>query len=120
LEVYEIKLMDHRSFIIDKNMERYFNDQLSIWDKIEKRKLNPSRRSHRNNFTKMLEEELDQINIEDELFKVIGSKLSREIIERINKNMTYVLQTVRKKIKGPGRNVPFSKIKAKRRATYLY
>ena len=68
----------------------------------------------------MLEEELDQINIEDELFKVIGSKLSREIIERINKNMTYVLQTVRKKIKGPGRNVPFSKIKAKRRATYLY
>ena len=59
LEAYEITITDYRSFIIDINMERYFNYQLSIWDKIKKRKLNPARRSYRNKFVKMLEEQLN-------------------------------------------------------------
>ena len=56
LEAYEIIFTDYRLFIINMNMERYFDDQLSIWDKIKKRKLNLARRLHRNKIVKMLEE----------------------------------------------------------------
>ena len=49
-----------------------------------RKKINPVRRLYRNKFVKMLEEQLDQINIKHELFEAIRSKPSRETMERID------------------------------------
>ena len=46
LECNDIVFTDHRAYVIDINLEDYFNDQLSSWDEINRVMLNPSRQSH--------------------------------------------------------------------------
>ena len=46
LEANEITISDHCAFVININMESYFEKILSGWDQICKRVINPARRSH--------------------------------------------------------------------------
>ena len=68
----------------------------------------------------LLEEQLDQMPIEEKLFQVIHSILSNQTLENIDNNIIYILNTVRKKIKGLTRSIPYSKAMEIRRATLLF
>ena len=59
MEANEIIISDHCAFVIDINIESYFKEILSRWDQICKRVINPARRSHREQFVELLEEQLD-------------------------------------------------------------
>jgi len=51
----EVIFSDHRAYVVNINLEEYFNEQLSQWDKINKVILNPSQCSHRKKFVEELE-----------------------------------------------------------------
>jgi len=42
LEINDIVILDYRSYIIDLNLQRYFDNTFSKWDAINKSTLNPS------------------------------------------------------------------------------
>ena len=48
-ETNEILKTDHRSHVIGMNLEEYFRVEFSGCDKIERRFLNPTKRTHREN-----------------------------------------------------------------------
>ena len=58
LEINNIVISDHRSYIIDLNLQRYFDKTFSEWDAINKSTLNPSRRLHREKFIEILDDQL--------------------------------------------------------------
>ena len=59
LSYAEIVMLDHQSYVIDVNLEEYFEDNFSSWNKINRVMLNHSRRSYREIFCEVLEEQLD-------------------------------------------------------------
>ena len=59
---------------------------------------------------------LDSIDIEGNLAKLIKGSLSKQQLEMIDKDITYTLNKVRKKIEGPQRGIPYSKEKVQRNA----
>ena len=94
LETNEVILTNYRAFVIDINLESYFEDDTSTWDQINRCQLNLVCRSYKRKFTELLEKKLDIINIEDELCQAMNDKLSRQILEIINQNIIYILDTV--------------------------
>jgi len=60
------------------------------------------------------------MRIKDELFEAIQTIPSKAILKRIDKDITYMLNVVRKKIEGPVRTIPYSKAKAQRRVVLLF
>jgi len=74
--------------------------------------LNPSQRSHHEKFRKVLDEQLDIYNIENEINAIHDYPTQHEM-ERINKLIIRVLNISQKKVEGINRNIPFSKEKEK-------
>jgi len=101
------------------NLEEYFEDNFSSWNKINRVMLNPSRRSHREIFCEVLEEQLDIYQLENKL-KNIAQFPIREEIECIDELITRILNEARKKVEGMKRGVPYSREKARIRDTILY
>ena len=66
-----------------------------------------------------MDEQLDNINIETEISQA-WINLSWELLENIDQTVPYILNTVRKKIEGPIRNIPFSYEKEKRRSELIF
>ena len=52
----EIVERDYQAYVIDINIEEYFDEAFSGWDNINRVILNPPRRSHRNIFVESIEE----------------------------------------------------------------
>jgi len=57
--VNDIIITDHRSYIININLERYYKAQLSTWDQINQRIIDLARRSYREQFCKIVEKQID-------------------------------------------------------------
>ena len=55
-EINKIVETDHRFYIIDIDMEGYFNRKLLEWDEINKSILDPCRKSYREKFKEYVEE----------------------------------------------------------------
>ena len=55
----EIINTDHRSHAIDVNLEDYFLEEFSEWDKIERGVMDPNKRTHREKFNELMNEALD-------------------------------------------------------------
>ena len=119
IECNDIIFTDHRSYIVDINIEDYFNNQLSGWDEINRVMLNPSRRSHRIKFTQSLDEQLQKLNIENIISSMIDFP-TNEQIKRVDEIITSVLVTATKTIQGMKRNIPFSHEKETVRAAKLF
>ena len=47
LEYHDIVMSDYKAYLIDFNLEEYFQEEFSTWNNINKSILNPSRKSHR-------------------------------------------------------------------------
>ena len=60
----EIVKTDYWAYVIDVDIEEYFDEAFSGWDNINRVMLNPARRSHRNVFLELIEEQLDVYKLE--------------------------------------------------------
>jgi len=69
--------------------------------------LNLSRRSYREKFVKELEYQIDIFQVENNI-DTVKHRLTYEDIERIDRNITSILQKATKKVEGMRRNIPFS------------
>ena len=58
--------------------------------------------------------------IEFTMDQMMRGNLTREQIEQFDIDMTYLLNSIRKKIKGPSRIIPYLKEKVRRKAVILY
>jgi len=103
----EIIESDHRAFMIDVDIEEYFEDEFRGWDKINKVMLNPARKSHRQKFQEVIEKELEIYNIEDEL-ETMKLSVNYHQMEVIDNTITSMMMKAVKAIEGMKRNVPFS------------
>ena len=119
MESNEIIITNHRAYIIDINLQEYFNKAFSRWDKIDERILNTSRRSYREWFIVEIEELIIQFNIEEIVDRVNHGNASQEELEIIDKSITTILNKATKKIEGPSKNIPYSKTKEIKRAQLL-
>ena len=59
-------VMDHRLYVININLEEYFQDQNTSWDEINKIVLNPSRRSYREQFCEYLKKLIEAYKLEEQ------------------------------------------------------
>ena len=53
--------------MIDVNLDEYFSEEFNEWDKINKVILNPARRSHRERFVEVINEQLQLYSLEEDL-----------------------------------------------------
>ena len=120
VESNEIIITDHRAYIVDINIEEYFNETFSKWDIINKRILHPSRRSHYKQFVVEIKELMMQFNVEAMIDRVKYRRAYHEELETIDKSITMILNKVAKKIEGLSRNIPYSKLKEIKLAQLLY
>ena len=119
LDYNDILESDHRGYVINSAIEDYFNKELCEWDNLNKVMLNPARRSHREKFAELLEEQLDIYLLENDLYRMQVSYLNHEL-EQIDETITTILNTATKKVEGMRRTIPFSNEKEKRRSMVLY
>ena len=54
---------DNRSHAIDTNLEDYFQEEFSEWDKIERRIMDSNKRTHREKFNEHVNEVLDTFTL---------------------------------------------------------
>ena len=78
----------------------YFNEEFSEQDKINKGMLNPNKRTYWEKFKEFTEELLDAILIEDTIFEMIRSKVTREIMEKMDQDILFLLNKVKNRIEG--------------------
>ena len=107
----EIINTDHRAYIVDANLEDYFNEEFSRWDEIKHVMLDPAKRSHREKFVEELENQLDYHQIERML--AAHPNPTNQQIENIDRIITVILNKATTKVEGQRRGVPCSKKKAK-------
>ena len=63
----EIVESDYRAYMIDIIIEEYFEEELSMWDNINKVISNPAQRSHREKFLESIEDQLNTYQLENDL-----------------------------------------------------
>ena len=114
----EIVNTDHRAYVVDVNLEGYFEDEMSSWDDVNHTTLNPSKKSHRIKFVNELEDQLDRHQIENIIEN--NPEPTHEQIEYIDNLITTMLNKAIRKVEGQRRNIPYSKEKAKRRGSIRY
>ena len=81
--------------------------------------LNLVRRSHRNVFVELIEEQLDVYKLENELNEMMKSTIYHQI-ETVDIIIIKIINTATKKVEGMKRNVPYSNEKKRCRASLLY
>jgi len=73
VEVDEIIPCDHQGYIIDLDINRYFEYEVGSYDKIGRIELTPSKRSHREKTRCWRRNLIDKINFEEKLSHIDGN-----------------------------------------------
>ena len=104
IELNEIVNSDHREYVIDLNLEAYFDEDFNQENEREKKLLNPNKILQRKVFVDICEELLNMLTIENELNYV---KLNKDIekIEQIDKGTTCVLKKLRSNAEGKRKGI---------------
>ena len=113
-KIEEIVNTDYQGFVIYINLEKHFEEEFSSWDQIEKRMLDPNKRSYKKKFDKIIEKLLDTIPIEIVFDKIIEYGITNKRLEQLDKDITFLLKKIRKKIEEQNRKIPYLKEKVKR------
>ena len=80
LDFEELIISNHQEFIVDLDLEEYFNTISSYYDDIDYSKLDSSRKSYRKKFCDVLEVEIIMRNI-DERINIITNQTTKEELE---------------------------------------
>ena len=110
IEINEIVILDHCTYIVDVNLSNYFEEYFSQWYEINKSPLNLSRQLYHKTFVEELEEQIDIFQLEHQIDQ-IRYKLLLQQLEQMNQSITMILNKARKKVEGISRNIPYSKEK---------
>ena len=81
LESYELIPLDHHRYIIDLNLEDYFEDALTIVEKISYKMINLSSIIHREKFKEAVEKRMEVMNFEQTFYQRCNRYATKEIIE---------------------------------------
>ena len=76
----------------------------------------PGNRTHREKFRQLIDESLDTMNIKNNLERIYQGYATKQELELIDRDITYILNKVYKKIEGLRRRITYSKEKVKRYA----
>ena len=87
---------------------------------IDYSKLDSSRLFHRKQFVEEVENLIISMGIDNTINKLLVEKATREELKKIDNNIIYIINTVRKKIEGLIRKVPYSKMKFEKQTKLLY
>ena len=98
LEINEVVNTDHHSYLINTNLEMYFDKEFSGWDKINKRMLDLNKRTHQKKFKEFTNELLDTIPIEDTIFEITRGDMIRETMEKVDQDTSFLLNKVKNRI----------------------
>ena len=82
--------------MVDVNLEEYFQEVFSGWDKIERGVLDPSKITHREKFNKHMNERLDSFPLELTMQKLHASTLTKKELEKLNQDISFVFNKVKK------------------------
>ena len=107
----EIIIIDHQGFLIDIDVNEYFNLPASTYNRSASRKLNPGKRNHRIQFMEALENYINQTKLLEKIISICSGRVTSEEINVLDELITYVLTAARKKVEGIARNIPYSKTK---------
>ena len=102
------------------NLNDYFDEEFSTWDNINKSILDPGKYTYRKKFGQLIDKNLDIMNIEKDLDRIYQEYATKQDLEALNKDITYMMNKVCKKIKGQRRGIPYSKEKVKRYVILQY
>jgi len=116
----EIINSDHRGFIVNIDINDYFSIAPSDYDYVDNVILDPTKRSHRENFMQRLNEYIDQLDLEETVNRLCNSSITEKEIDRLDDSIVFVLDSARKYFEGNIRTVPLSSQKMKRRTVLLY
>ena len=100
LDFEELIISNHRGFIVDLDLEEYFNTIPSYYDEVDYSKLDSSRKSHLIKFCDVLEVEIIKRNI-DERINNITNKTTKEELEWIDNDLTFEMNATCKVVEGP-------------------
>ena len=89
---------NHQSYLIDINLEMYFDEEFLEWDKINKGMLDLNKRTYQEKFKEFTEELLGIILIKDIIFEMIRGEVIREIIEKVDEEILFLLNKVKYRI----------------------
>ena len=120
MDYNDIIFTDHLGYLTDINLSEYCNIEDSNINKIQSSHLNSQKISYRIKFCKKLDEIIERTNLIKIVNKYCHIYTTDEILEMIDKKISYVLNKARKYIKGPNRQILYSKAKVKARAEQLY
>jgi len=115
----EIVESDHRAYMINVMIEEYFEEELSIWNNINKVMLNPAWRSHREKFLESIENQLNTYQLENDL-ELIRRSATYHQMEQVDEILTRIFNVATKKVEGMRRNILFLSEKERQRAALLY
>ena len=107
----QVIITDHWGFLIDIDVNGYFNLPASTYDQSASRKLNPGNRIHRKQFQETLEEYINQTKLMEKITSICRGRVTIEEMNVLNELITYVLTAARKRVEGIIRNVPYLKNK---------
>ena len=100
LDFEELIISNYQEFIVDLDLEEYFNTIPSYYDEVDYSKLDSSRKSYRIKFCDVLEVEIIMRNI-DERINNITNKTTKEELEWIDNDSTFVMNAACKVVEGP-------------------
>jgi len=120
MDFNEVIITDHRGFMIDININKYFKKRYSRYDEIQSRTLNPNNRVHRTKFKK----KLDQYLKDSKLFETVMTKCTNGISPKelniIDDEITYALNVARKGVEGIYTGIPYNQEKQTKLSTMKY
>ena len=119
-EFNEIINTNHRGFIVDIDIKKYFAVDSSSYDQNQGVTLDPTRRSHQKLFKEKLDEYIDQIGLEDLINKKCNRSITGKELDKLDDTIRYVLNAARKHAEGMKRTIKESSRKIKIRSTLLY
>jgi len=120
IDFNEIVITDHRGFMFDVNIMRYFRKKKDDYDESQNRNLNPNNRKHRSKFKKKLEEYIKDSKLEEKVMNMCNQRITPHEMNSIDDEITYALNLARKGVEGLRAGIPYSEEKQQKIAKMKY
>ena len=111
---------DHRGFIVDIDLDEYFNMQHFCIDKIESSIINSRRAKYKAKFIETVNKCIEITGLEAIMNNYYNICASEDRLEQLDKEISYVIEKAWKVVEGPQCGVPFLHQKDNIRNKMLY
>jgi len=119
-ESNEIAASDHRGYVIDIDLELYFQQEKNTFNIVNFEILNPLRRTYKEQFRNAIDEIIDTFNFKQTFNSRCTITALNQQLEQLDQDFTFILNEAIKKVAGRRKSIPYSVEKVKRLATMKY